>query len=743
MNKENVVYRSLLFSLTLIIYLVCIPKHYFIGDSAELITNIITMGVAHPPGYPLYLLIGKGFTELLFFMEPTVALNMLSAIFSAFVSIVLFEILLLKGVNHIIAFLSTFVLIFTDIVWSQSVIAEVYTLNLLILALQIYYLLKWRIKKQNRHLYLLFIFMGLGLTHHISIGIYYILYLAFIIVANSSIVKNLKQIIFLIILMVLPLLLYIYIPISSNTNPPIDWGNPENIKGLIDHVTVRQFSHQFLLYKLEGFIHQFKLFISLFTKEYHVFILLIIAGITYLYNEKQFRVLFLLTGIGIMNVIFSCSYFIKDIEVYFIPFYFVANLFIGFGLQNLFLHIKMQKGIRYIITIIIIMGFVIFLFTRNFSRNDRSNYFLAYDYGKEAIRIIEESSTKPSIFYAEGDYMDFTMAYFRSVERIGKSIIVKDKNLLHLDKENIEPEPKIHDIYYTKPGESQYEGYKVIPYGLVYRLVRRDSKQIFDKFDEIKIRNITDDTFTFIDKMTANLVGDYHYQKGRYYISKGEKELALEEFNRAGEINQENQNMQFNLGLIYDEIGLYERAYKSYERVIALADFTKISELARNKSQFSKYMLEEYDPSDEVQKYINLGVTYYKNGIILNNLGLINKGINCLEKALTIKPDSFIAHFNLAGIYASLPSVTDEITYYNNAIEHYLIAQKINPNNKSVNVNIFRLKNFITQFKQASHYMNISNYSKALFHYKKAVIFIPDDKITRNNIRILEKRLSN
>ena len=36
----------------------------FVGDSGELAAAVHTLGVAHPPGYPLYVLLGKLFSVL-------------------------------------------------------------------------------------------------------------------------------------------------------------------------------------------------------------------------------------------------------------------------------------------------------------------------------------------------------------------------------------------------------------------------------------------------------------------------------------------------------------------------------------------------------------------------------------------------------------------------------------------------------------------------------------------------------
>jgi hypothetical protein len=44
------------------------------GDSAELITASVTLGLAHPTGYPLYIIVGKLMSSLFFFAPAATVL---------------------------------------------------------------------------------------------------------------------------------------------------------------------------------------------------------------------------------------------------------------------------------------------------------------------------------------------------------------------------------------------------------------------------------------------------------------------------------------------------------------------------------------------------------------------------------------------------------------------------------------------------------------------------------------------
>ena len=53
------------------------------GDSGELITAAYTLGIAHPPGYPLWTILGKIFTIIIPFGNIAYRVNLMSAFIGA------------------------------------------------------------------------------------------------------------------------------------------------------------------------------------------------------------------------------------------------------------------------------------------------------------------------------------------------------------------------------------------------------------------------------------------------------------------------------------------------------------------------------------------------------------------------------------------------------------------------------------------------------------------------------------
>lgn len=131
-------------------------------DGGELITAAATLGVPHPPGYPTYVLLGRVFAALPF---GTVAfrLNLFSAVCAAGAAGLLALTIRQRwgaGARPVVAAAMALAFAFSPLVWSQAVVAEVYTLNLLLV---VAFLAAWLTRGPSAGSGLL---LGLAITTH-------------------------------------------------------------------------------------------------------------------------------------------------------------------------------------------------------------------------------------------------------------------------------------------------------------------------------------------------------------------------------------------------------------------------------------------------------------------------------------------------------------------------------------------------------------------------------------------------
>lgn len=103
------------------------------GDGGELIAAAACLGVAHPPGYPLYTLLGWLALQIPL-GEPALRMNVLSALFGAIACAVAARIARRWSGSSLAAAVAGLGLAVSGTFWSIATVAEVYTLHLALVA---------------------------------------------------------------------------------------------------------------------------------------------------------------------------------------------------------------------------------------------------------------------------------------------------------------------------------------------------------------------------------------------------------------------------------------------------------------------------------------------------------------------------------------------------------------------------------------------------------------------------------
>ena len=83
-KKINPILAGATFLYSFIIYIITMAPTTSFWDCGEFIATSITLGVPHPPGTPLYLLLGNFFSQLPTYSDLGARVNLISPIFSAF-----------------------------------------------------------------------------------------------------------------------------------------------------------------------------------------------------------------------------------------------------------------------------------------------------------------------------------------------------------------------------------------------------------------------------------------------------------------------------------------------------------------------------------------------------------------------------------------------------------------------------------------------------------------------------------
>lgn len=217
--------------LSLGVYLLTIAPHLTWAngalDGAELVIASSTLGVAHPPGYPTYIILGKLFS---LFPFGTVAFryNLFSTVtVSLAVGLVTLTIgTLFPRVRPMPALAAALLVAFSPLVWSQATVTEVYGLNLLMVAA---FLLVW---SRTGTSFTSGIFLGLSLTTHLTS---LFLLPAFLLSGRRNLMRPAVG-------LAAGLSPLVLLPFLASSGSPVVWGSPDNLAGWIWLVSGRLYS---------------------------------------------------------------------------------------------------------------------------------------------------------------------------------------------------------------------------------------------------------------------------------------------------------------------------------------------------------------------------------------------------------------------------------------------------------------------------------------------------------------------
>lgn len=184
-NKLNRIIAAIIFVIALIVYGRTVAPTTSYWDCGEFITCAYMLGVPHPPGAPLYILVGRIFTMLPFFDDIGLRVNILSVILSAFT--VMFTYLIIvrllrewRGVPETIeqkiimytgGVIGALAFAFSDSFWFNAVEAEVYAVAMFFTAIVVWLILVWSEKAEtpasDRIILLIVYLMGLATGAHL------------------------------------------------------------------------------------------------------------------------------------------------------------------------------------------------------------------------------------------------------------------------------------------------------------------------------------------------------------------------------------------------------------------------------------------------------------------------------------------------------------------------------------------------------------------------------------------------
>ncbi|MDD2707066.1 MAG: DUF2723 domain-containing protein [Verrucomicrobiae bacterium] len=176
---------------TFAVYLFTLAPSVSLEDSGEFLTASYHLGVPHPPGYPIWTISSYLFAHLIPYGEIAWRVNLMSAFYGALAAGILslltsklavrlwnleqfkdfdLGIVSRESLVQAVSVVAGLVFAFTDTMWAQAVITEVYSMNSFFFTLLCLLTLRWFDSPgQWRWPSLISLFVGIGITNHQTI----------------------------------------------------------------------------------------------------------------------------------------------------------------------------------------------------------------------------------------------------------------------------------------------------------------------------------------------------------------------------------------------------------------------------------------------------------------------------------------------------------------------------------------------------------------------------------------------
>lgn len=427
-----------LFLFTLSIYVFNLSPSVYGGDSGDLLSAIITRGVPHPSGYPLYTILGILFSKLPISATFAWKVGMISAI-STSLSVSIFYLITYElSKKKLLSLFSSLVFAFTYTVWLYAEITEVLSLNNFFVMLILYETLLLNKQKDLKHLYLLSLFLGLSLTNNLTILLIFPSIFVAVLYSSYKLLFKIKNILSSTLLFLFGFSNYLYIPISAKMNSSYSWGYAVNFNNFISLIFRKEYGWGL---HMEGFIKDtisqlFQNYYFYWIEYVNIFIpLFILLGIFYFFRHKYYFPLLLFLSSFIMVGPFYLFYARMPIqslitiavyEKFYLAGFSILLLFFPFGIVTLLgatkkLAVRSNIKIAYEKSIyLFLVIFCVSIFINNQNKlNLRDNYI-----GDDFARDVLKNMPVGSIAFLTGDTKMFNSYYIQNAYVFRKDVYI-------------------------------------------------------------------------------------------------------------------------------------------------------------------------------------------------------------------------------------------------------------------------------------------------------------------------------
>ena len=541
-----------------VLYAIGASRTIYVGDSGELVAAVYILGIPHPSGYPLYVILGKLWTLLVPIGSIAFRMSLWSAACAAVSVALLHRLGRRLDLHPVAAATGALLLAVSPSFWGEANVPRVYALNAVFVLLAASAAIAWRWSGRDRHLLIAAFVCGLGATNHTFMALMAVAIGVFAVATVPAIALRPRLIATGALSFVAGLVPYLYLPIRSRMNPRLDWGNPETLAAFRDVVLRRDFWGRAWIESPSDLLVIFgDYFASLWTEMLWVGAALALVGA--IAGRRRWPVLLplLVMAVNFFAVAFHGSR--SDIFIwhrYYIASYAMVALLAGMGAQWL---IERAPRARVLPLALPLAGLLL-----NFREFDRSRYRIAEDFSRKLLQTIPPGAH----LSASDDNILFVLIYLHLVEGVRPDLDLVLQGVGSADLPPLRFNPDHEALFFTHHPNWRVAALDIVPVGLAFRVARAGGAPPPIVMPDEPLAG-EDDPRVPKDYLTQNLVGHFHYMLGTT-LERVDWPRAAAEFDQAVRRAPDNDVLFYNLGLIYSGEGLFAEALAFFERSNAI-----------------------------------------------------------------------------------------------------------------------------------------------------------------------------
>ncbi|MBL0226294.1 MAG: DUF2723 domain-containing protein [Geobacteraceae bacterium] len=566
------------------VYMMTLAPSVTFFDSGEFLTAIASLGSAHSPGYPLFLMFAKPFTWIPL-GNIAFRINMATAFSSslACLSVYFLTTSLLKD-EHLVddkrfsdfavkasGFAAACSFSFTPRLWLQSNHDKPYPLLAFITAVIFYLLLKWRDHykagdERPAYVYVCTFLAGLSMGLHQTVVLLLPAWFLLIVLADWRMLTRIKELVLATAFAMFGFSVHLYLPLRATQNPLLNWGDSKTSSQFLWHFLRRGYPEELHARDLSLLWAQIKAFNV--PREFSwMGAVLVLFALICLWRRQRDVVIAYLAGVAAFLLVIVGHFnatpdFIFLTEEFFTPLYLLSAMLVGVGLFHVLGYAVRNASLPvcydlkvYVLVLILLFSLPVSLCAVNYYENDQHNNYIAFDYATNSLRSLPQDA----VMFTWGDSGAFPLWYLQGVERMREDLdlphtphivfdwyldsmprIFKDSNLRKFDIQYSAAEVglriAVNDLIDLRPVyvdfstrySITFSDYIPVQKGIVYRLMRVSEPRglpDISVWENYNNRGILE-RISFLDLDTGKAILIY----ANSYLEAGEFLLSIDRF---------------------------------------------------------------------------------------------------------------------------------------------------------------------------------------------------------------------